>query len=66
MAQQYTTDDGIVLTNPGTYVAQKVVNNPSGTPTVGVVTIVGEADEGPHWSDEENLDENSFGPDQRS
>ena len=64
MAQQYTTDDGIVLTNPGTYVAQKVVNNPSGTPTVGVVTIVGEADEGPHWSDEENLDENSFGPDQ--
>ncbi len=64
MAQSYTTDDGIVLVNPGTYVAQKVVNNPSGTPTVGVVTIVGEADEGPHWSDEENLDDNSFGPDQ--
>lgn len=64
MAQSYTTDDGIVLVNPGTYVAQKVVTNPSGTPTVGVVTIVGEADEGPHWTDEENLDQNSFGPDQ--
>lgn len=64
MAQSYTTDNGVVLVNPGTYVEQKVVNNPSGTPTVGVVTIVGESDEGPHWSDESVLDDNAFGPDQ--
>lgn len=64
MAQSYTADNGQVLELPGTYVEQKVVNNPSGTPTVGVVTIVGEADQGPHWSEEQDLDSNGFGPDQ--
>ena len=64
MAQSYTTDDGITLFEPGTVVSTKVIAGQGGTAAAGVVTLIGESDEGPHWSKEEELDQNEFGPDQ--
>jgi hypothetical protein len=64
MAQQYVNDDGVVLTVPGTTVTIKVANNPAGIASAGVVTIIGEANEGPHWSEEAKLEENVYSPDE--
>lgn len=64
MPQSYITDDGIVLIDPGTYVSPRVVSNPGGVPTAGVVTLIGEADEGPDFTKESDLDSNAFGPDE--
>lgn len=64
MAQSYTTDDGITLFEPGTVVSTKVVANQGGFAASGVVTLIGEANEGPGWTEEEDLDSNAFGPDQ--
>jgi len=64
MAQSYTTDDGITLYEPGAVVSQKVIAGQGGIATAGVVTLIGEANEGPHWSEEADLDDNVFGPDQ--
>lgn len=63
MAQSYTTNDGLTLNIPGTYVSTQVISGRAGTPAAGVVTLIGEADEGPKWSSEVDLDGNSFGPD---
>lgn len=63
MAQSYTTNDGLTLNIPGTYVSTQVISGRAGTPAAGVVTLIGEADEGPHWSSESDLDGNAFGPD---
>ena len=63
MAQSYTTKDGLTLTIPGTYVSTQVISGRAGTPAAGVITLMGEADEGPHWSSEIDLDGNSFGSD---
>lgn len=63
MAQSYTTDDGITLYEPGTVVSQRVIAGQGGIAAAGVVTLLGEAEEGPHWSEEEDLDRNVFGPD---
>lgn len=64
MAQQYIADNGQVLTIPGTYVETKVQTDQTGIATSGVVTLIGEADEGPHWSEEPDLDRSAFTPDQ--
>ena len=64
MAQSYTTQDGITLYEPGAVVSTRVVAGQGGIATAGVVTLVGEANEGPHWSKEADLDSNVFGPDQ--
>jgi hypothetical protein len=39
-----------------------VVTNPAGLSTTGVIAILGEADGGPHWSEEAKLSDNNFGP----
>jgi hypothetical protein len=64
MAQSYTTSDGIVLIDPGTYVALQVINNQSGIANSGIVTLIGESSAGPYFAEEPDLDANSYGPDQ--
>lgn len=66
MAQSYTTDDGITLYEPGAVVSTQVISGQGGIASAGVVTLIGESEEGPHWSEEEDLDRNLFGPDQIS
>jgi hypothetical protein len=66
MAQSYTTDSGLVLIDPGTYVNVQVINNSSNSAAAGIVTLVGEADEGPDFTQEADLNQNAFGPDQIS
>lgn len=61
MAQRYVTDSG-VLVIPGAYPDVKVQKNNSGLATSGVIFLVGEADAGPAWSDEEDLSLNFFAP----
>lgn len=65
MAQSFTdpaTGQNIVV--PGTYVSTQVVSNVAGAALSGIVTIVGEAEQGPDYTLEANLDLNSFGPQQ--
>jgi len=64
MAQSYTTDDGITLIDPGTYVSLAVLQGVSQTASAGVVTIVGEADQGPGFLDEPDLSAVQYTPDQ--
>jgi len=66
MAQSFVTDDGITLYEPGAVVSARVIAGQGGIAAAGVVTLIGEANEGPHWSQEEDLDVNVFGPDQIS
>jgi hypothetical protein len=63
MAQSYTTDSGITLKIPGTYVEQQVRANQGGIAAAGVVTLIGEANEGPGYTEELDLNSNLFGPD---
>lgn len=65
MANQYTTDEG-VLTIPGAYVSTKVQTGTSGLATTGVIALVGEADAGPDYTLETDLEDSSFGPDELS
>lgn len=62
MAQQYITDSGQVLVNPGTYVSVTVQSGASNAPTAGVLTIIGEANQGPDWTQEADLSQNAFDP----
>jgi hypothetical protein len=62
MAQSYTTDSGITLKIPGTYVEQQVRSNQGGVATAGIVTLIGEANEGPDYTQESDLDANLFSP----
>lgn len=64
MSQASLTQEGIVLTIPGTYVAQKVISGQSGLPTAGVIALVGEATEGPGFDQEADLGANIYGPDE--
>ena len=64
MAQSTTTRDGIVLKIPGTYVSQQVIAGQGGTGLSGVITIVGEANEGPKWNEAEDLSAFAYRPDQ--
>ncbi len=61
MAQQLVTDEG-ELVIPGGYASYKVQQDVSGLSTTGVLMLVGEADKGPHHSDEDDLALNAFGP----
>ena len=63
MASNYVTQSGNRVIIPGTYVETSVVNGVGGVATIGVVTLVGEAESGPHWSEESDLSLNSFAPD---
>jgi hypothetical protein len=63
MAFQFATPSAI-LNRPGAYPEVTVQSNPSGLSTTGTITVVGEADAGPRFSDEADLGLNSFGPDQ--
>lgn len=65
MAITYSTTQG-TLVRPGAYVSYDVAQDPSGTASVGVITLIGEADNGPNFSQEEFPTENWFGPDQTS
>lgn len=64
MAQSFTTQDGITLINPGTYVSVTVKPNQGNIAAAGVVTIIGEAEEGPGFLDEENLGDVAYSPSQ--
>lgn len=64
MAQSTVTNDGIQLVNPGTYVSTKVQAGQGNIAAAGVVTLVGEADEGPGWQDESSIEDVAFTPDQ--
>jgi hypothetical protein len=64
MAQSYTTQDGITLINPGTYVSVAVQPGAGAIATAGVVTLVGEADQGPDWTQEADITQNMFAPSQ--
>lgn len=63
MAQSYTTNSGITLKIPGTYVEQQVRANQGGIAAAGIVTLIGEANEGPDYTQESDLDTNLFAPD---
>jgi len=62
MARTYTDSSGVTLIIPDSSVSVNVVSQPSGLATTGIIAIVGEADEGKHWSEESKLSDNSFGP----
>lgn len=65
MAKSLVTDAGTLII-PGAYAKYKVVSNPSGLSTTGVLMLVGEADAGPDYTLESDLEANAFGPDQLS
>lgn len=65
MAQSFTTDQGTLII-PGAYSTYKVQTSNSGLSTSGVLMLVGEADAGPDHTQEEDLEANSFGPDQEA
>lgn len=65
MAIQFVTDAGTLVT-PGAYPDIQVLNTPSALATTGVLMLVGESTAGPHFSEEEKLSDNTFGPDQAS
>lgn len=63
MAQSYVTDAGTLII-PGAYSSIKVETSASGLSTTGVLMLVGEAEAGPRFDLEEDLQANAFGPDQ--
>lgn len=63
MAQSFVTTEGTLII-PGAYPTIKVEAAASGLATTGVLMLVGEADAGPDYSEEEDLADNTFGPDQ--
>lgn len=62
MARVFTDSNGVTLIIPDSSVSVQVKTQPLGLATTGVIALVGEAEEGPHWSEEEKLSDNSFGP----
>lgn len=63
MAQSYVTDAGTLII-PGAYSTYRVETANGGLATSGVLMLVGEADAGPAYSEETDLESNAFGPDQ--
>lgn len=63
MAKQLVTDAGVIR-RPGAYSRYTVQTAPAGLATTGVLMLVGEASGGQHWSEEEDIEDNAFGPDQ--
>jgi hypothetical protein len=64
MAQSTVTQDGVLLIDPGTVVSTRVQPGQGNIAAAGVITLVGEADEGPGWQDEPQLEDVAFSPDQ--
>jgi hypothetical protein len=64
MAQSFTNEDGITLINPGTYVSVSVKSGQGAIASAGVVTLIGEADEGDGFLSESDLADVAFTPDQ--
>lgn len=65
MALTYQGTEGTLII-PGAYSSIKVQTDNSGLAATGVLMIIGEADAGPDYSLEEDLESNAFGPDQVS
>lgn len=66
MAKSLTTVDG-TISIPGAYSKYVVRSNPSGLASTGILMLVGEADKGPAFGAETDLEETAnFGPDQAS
>jgi hypothetical protein len=63
MAQSYVTEAGTLII-PGSVASIKVETSNSGLSTTGVLMLVGEADGGPRFNEEDDLQANAFGPDQ--
>ena len=63
MAQSYVTDAGTLII-PGAYSSIKVQTANSGLAATGILMLIGEADAGPRFNSEADLETNSFGPDQ--
>jgi len=63
MSQNFPTDAGVLIT-PGGYARYNVVAQNNGIATTGIVMLVGEADAGPDYSQEDDLASNIFGPGQ--
>lgn len=65
MANSYTTDSAVLI-KPGAYPDIKVATGAGGLATTGTLAILGEADAGPDYSLETDLESNAYGPDQLS
>lgn len=65
MPIQYVSDAGTLII-PGSYATPKVVAQPGGLATSGVILAIGEATNGPSFEEEQDLTQNAFGPDQKS
>lgn len=63
MAIKYVSTEGTLI-KPGAYASYKVITEPTGFASTGVVTLIGEAETGPAAWEEEDITENWFGPDQ--
>jgi hypothetical protein len=63
MAKSLVTTNGTAII-PGAYSSYKVQSNPGGLATTGVLFLIGEADAGPDYSLEADIEANAFGPDQ--
>jgi hypothetical protein len=66
MASQYTTSNGVTLIVPGAYAEAQVVSTPSAVAANGILMVIGEADSGPSYAEEEDITQNAFGPDQKA
>lgn len=64
MAQTYVDPVGGQFWIPGAYPSIAVQPNNAGLSTTGVLVLVGEAESGPDFSQEDELADNAFGPDQ--
>jgi hypothetical protein len=62
MARTFTDSNGVTLIIPDSSVNINVVTQPTGLASTGIIALVGEAEEGLHWSEEAKLSDNSFGP----
>lgn len=63
MAQSYTDPIGGELVIPGAYPSITVAPAAAGLATTGILVLLGEADSGPSYSEETELADNIFGPD---
>lgn len=55
---------GASLVSPGSYTETEIAQSGVSAPTLGVVAIIGESDEGPAFSAEKGLSSVTFGPDE--
>ncbi len=63
MSQNFPTDAGVLIT-PGAYARYNVVSQNNGIATTGILMLVGEADAGPDFTEEEDIASNIYGPGQ--